>query len=484
LYREHYGYLKVMNSARLLGGRYEVGDVLGFGATAEVCEGWDTRLSRPVAIKLLRRGLSSQADVRQRFEIEARAAAALNHSNIVRVYDIGNHNETPFIVMERLPGDTLGDQIALGPLPQAQACAALRSVLAALAVAHDAGMLHRDIKPGNLLIAQSGTVKVADFGIVKTATSVHTTTGHIVGTLAYMSPDRVGGKPASVDDDLYAVGVVGYEALTGRKPFSQEDIMPLAQAIIEGCPPPVKELRPDIDPALADVIERAMSPDPLRRFGSADAMRRALIGEKIALVSPVPAISHARSPRVFGISRLQSSPAVTAVSAASVERSPRLALNVAGSAGVLGAMALAALAFTSNPSSTTPATAPGSFSVSTPAPSPIGVTEIPRSTAPTVPPSPVPVVVLAEVEEPSPTRTAEKATPRELRDIGNSFNGAGSGSSSSNGNGHANVSHGNVSHGTDNGNINGARGVGDRKTGNGNNGQGNGNGKKENSKPK
>ena len=282
-----------MNSAGLLGGRYEVRDVLGFGATAEVCDGWDTRLSRPVAIKLLRRGLSSQADVRQRFEIEARAAAALNHPNIVRVYDIGNHNETPFIVMERLPGDTLGDQIALGPLPQAQVCAALRSVLAALAVAHDAGMLHRDIKPGNLLLAPSGTVKVADFGIVKTAASVHTTTGHIVGTLAYMSPDRVSGKPASVDDDLYAVGVVGYEALTGRKPFSQEDIMPLAHAIIEGRPPPLKELRPDIDPALADVIERAMSPDPLRRFGSADAMRRALSGEKIALVSPVPAIAHA-----------------------------------------------------------------------------------------------------------------------------------------------------------------------------------------------
>ena len=288
-----------MNGVGLLGGRYEVRDVLGFGATAEVCDGWDTRLSRPVAIKLLRRGLSSQADVRQRFEIEARAAAALNHPNIVRVYDIGNHNETPFIVMERLPGDTLGDQIALGPLPQAQVCAALRSVLAALAVAHDAGMLHRDIKPGNLLIAPSGTVKVADFGIVKTAASVHTTTGHIVGTLAYMSPDRVSGKPASVDDDLYAVGVVGYEALTGRKPFSQEDIMPLAHAIVEGRPPPLKELRPDIDPALADVIERAMSPDPLRRFGSADAMRRALIGEEIALVSPVPAIAHGRSPRVL-----------------------------------------------------------------------------------------------------------------------------------------------------------------------------------------
>jgi len=461
-----------MNGAGLLGGRYEVRDALGFGATAEVCDGWDTRLGRPVAIKLLRRGLSSQADVRQRLEIEARAAAALNHPNIVRVYDIGNQDETPFIVMERLPGDTLGDQIALGPLPQAQVYAALRSVLAALVVAHDAGMLHRDIKPGNLLLAPSGTVKVADFGIVKTAASVHTTTGHIVGTLAYMSPDRVSGKPASVDDDLYAVGVVGYEALTGRKPFPQEDIMPLAQAIIEGRPPPVKELRPDIEPALADVIERAMSPDPLRRFGSADVMRRALNGEKIAFVSPVSAMAGGRSPRVFGSSRLLRSPAVTAESAASVKRSPRLAFNVAGSAALLGAMALAVLALTSTPSSTTPATAPGNFSVSTPEPSPIGVTEIPQLPAPSVAPSSVPVVVLAEVDEPSPTRTVEKATPREIRDIGNSFIGGGPGTSTN----------GNVSHGTDNGNINGARDVGDKKTGNGNNGNGKGN--RGNGKPK
>jgi len=463
----------------LLGGRYEVRDVLGFGATAEVCDGWDTRLSRPVAIKLLRQGLSSQADVRQRFEIEARAAAALNHPNIVRVYDIGNHNDTPFIVMERLPGDTLGDQIALGPLPQAQVRAALCGVLAALAVAHDAGMLHRDIKPGNLLIAPSGTVKVADFGIVKTAASVHTTTGHIVGTLAYMSPDRVSGKPASVDDDLYAVGVVGYEALTGEKPFWQEDIMPLAHAIVEGRPPPLKELRPDIDPAFADVIERAMSPDPLQRFGSADAMRRALNGEQIAFVSPVPAIAHGRSPRLLKVRR-KSSPVVNAVSAASVKHSPERVLKVAGSGVVLGAMALAVLAFTSDPPSTTPTTAPGTFSVSTPVPSPIGVTEVPP-TAPSVPPSPLPVVVFVEAEQPSPTRVVEQARPPELRRTGSAFSGGGSGS------GGGGNDYGIVRGGDQNGTINGARGAGDRKTGNGNNGNGNNgnaNGNAGNGKPK
>ncbi|MBY0291065.1 MAG: protein kinase, partial [Mycobacteriaceae bacterium] len=320
----------------------------------------------------------------------------------------------------------------------------------------------------NLLIAPSGTVKVADFGIVKTAASVHTTTGHVVGTLAYMSPGRVSGKPASVDDDLYAVGVVGYEALTGQKPFSQEDIMPLAHAIVEGRPPALKELRPDIDPVLADVIERAMSPDPLRRFGSADAMRRALIGEEIALVSPVPAIAHGRSPRALRVRR-KSSPVVNAVSTASVKGSPGRALKVGGSGVLLGAMALAVLAFSSNPSSTTPTTAPGNFSVSTPVPSTIVVTEVLRPTAPTVPPSPVPVVVLAEVEQPSPTPTVEQATPTKVRRTGTSSSGGGSGNSGS-GNGY-----GNVSRGDDNGNINGPRGAGDRQSGNGNNGNGNGN---------
>jgi len=463
LFCENSGYFTIMDSAGLLGGRYEVRDVLGFGATAEVCDGWDTRMSRPVAVKLLRRGLSAQPAVRQRFQVEARAAAALNHPNIVRVYDIGNHEDTPFIVMERLSGETFGDQIARGPLPESQVRAVLHSVLAALSVAHDAGMLHRDIKPGNLLLTPSGTVKVADFGIVKTAASVHTTTGHIVGTLAYMSPDRVGGRPASVADDLYAVGVVGYEALTGRKPFPQEDIMPLALAISEGRRPSVEELCPDIDPSLADVIERAMSPDPLRRFGSADAMRRALngeTGEGIALERPVPATAYAASP-------------------ASVKRSPRRALEVAGSAIALGAMALAVLAFTSDPSST-PATAPGNFSVSTPAPSPIGLTEVPRSTAPTAPSGSAPVVVLAEAERPAPTQTVERATPREVRVSGSRFSGGGPSNTSVAGGG------GNLIHDDNRANLNRPRGSSAGKAGsaNGDGNKGRANGNRANGKPK
>jgi serine/threonine-protein kinase len=402
-----------MHGPALLGGRYEVRDVLGFGGMAEVRDGWDSRLDRAVAIKLLHPGLSAQADIRKRFKIEACAAAALNHPNIVRVYDFGEQDGTPFIVMERLPGDTLGDQIAIGPLPQSQVHSALQSVLAALTAAHSAGMLHRDIKPGNILLAQCGGVKVADFGIVKAPGSVHTTTGQLVGTLAYLSSDRVAGNPACVSDDLYAAGVVGYEALTGRKPFSQEEIAPLARAIIEDDPPPLGGLRPDLDPAFAEVIERAMSRDPVQRFRSAEAMGNALNGIRFhdATTRPIEIASHARPPTIV----------------MNAERDPSSARTrkVAGSAALLGAMAVAAVGFALDTPSTARPTAPEAVSVSTPVPAPITATPVPSPVVGPLPASPV----------------VEQATQQETPSNGNrkgngNGNGNGNGRSSGHGNGH------------------------------------------------
>jgi len=267
-----------MQAPEVLGGRYELRGVLGRGGMAEVRDGWDIRLDRPVAVKLLYPAFTTQPDNRMRFEVEARAAAALNHPHIVSVHDSGEHRGTPYIVMERLSEQTLADVIARGPMPQPQVRSILDDVLSALAAAHAAGILHRDIKPANILFSALGDTKVADFGIAKSAGTTHTLTGQIVGTMAYLSADRIAGRPASVADDLYAVGVVGYEALAGRRAFPQENLAELARAVAEDTPPPLVALRPDVDPALAAVIERAMAHESHRRFGSANEMRAALAG--------------------------------------------------------------------------------------------------------------------------------------------------------------------------------------------------------------
>ena len=285
-----------MQAPEVLGGRYELRGVLGRGGMAEVRDGWDIRLDRPVAVKLLYPVFTTQPDNRMRFEVEARAAAALNHPHIVSVHDSGEHAGTPYIVMERLSGQTLADVIAQGPLPQPQVRSILDDVLSALAAAHAAGILHRDIKPANILFSTSGHTKVADFGIAKSAGTAHTLTGQIVGTMAYLSADRIAGRPASVADDLYAVGVVGYEALAGRRAFPQENLAELARAVAEDTPPPLAMLRPDVDPALASVIERAMARDPAWRFGSANEMRAALAGRIGAPARPATRVLAAPLP--------------------------------------------------------------------------------------------------------------------------------------------------------------------------------------------
>jgi len=265
------------------GGRYELRGLLGRGGMAEVRDGWDLKLSRSVAIKLLYPETDARPDARPRFEAEARAAAQLIGRHVVVVHDVGEHHGTPFIVMERLPGVSLADHIARGPLPPAFVQAVLDGVLDALAEAHNVGILHRDIKPGNILFTATGEPKLADFGIAKTSETAYTRAGEIVGTMAYLSPDRLSSKPATVADDLYAVGVVGYEALTGGRPFPQKELVPLAHAILHETPPPVTALRPDVPVALVSAIERAMAREPAQRFDDANAMRAALVSP-----NPIP----------------------------------------------------------------------------------------------------------------------------------------------------------------------------------------------------
>lgn len=348
---------------------------------AEVRDGWDTRLDRPVAIKLLYPVFSTQPDNRRRFEVEARAAAALNHPHIVCVHDSGEHDGTPYIVMERLSGETLADVIAAGPMPQQRVRAVLDDVLSALVAAHAAGILHRDIKPGNILFSDLGVTKVADFGIAKSGAAVHTLAGQVFGTMAYLSAERIAGKPATASDDLYAVAVVGYEALAGRRPYPQENLPELARAIAQDIPQPLSVVRPDVEPAVIAVIERAMARDPQWRFGSADEMRAALAGRVAAPVGSRPPTMVLANPLP--------DPTTMAVVAPVRRSRSRMLLGLAAAAA---AIVIAVAAFIADSASRAPVPEPASTSTSVPAPMP---------TPSLLPPPPT---TTAQVEQPNPKK--------------------------------------------------------------------------------
>ena len=240
-----------------------MGELLGRGGMSEVYAAEDERLRRTVAVKLLRPELAARDDVRMRFEVEARSAAGLAHPHVVAVYDTGEDDGLPFIVMERLPGETLGDRIAAGPVDQGWLRDRVLEVLSALGTAHAAGIVHRDVKPGNILIAADGRAKIADFGIAKSLEPLPdevelTGTNLLVGTPAYVAPERMAGNPATPASDLFSLGLVLYEAAAGGRP-ADGVTLPLG-----------------IDPSLSAAIDRALRPNPTERFASAEEMAAAL----------------------------------------------------------------------------------------------------------------------------------------------------------------------------------------------------------------
>jgi serine/threonine protein kinase len=277
-------------NVRTLAGRYELGPLLGRGGMGEVREATDRRLDRAVAVKILRHDLAEQPRARRRFEAEAHAAARLLHPNVVMVFDSGEDDDIPFLVMERLPGRTLADELLRGPADVDRVRDVAREILAALGAAHAAGVIHRDIKPGNVLLTADGHVKVGDFGIAKTVDDPDQThTVELVATPAYLAPERLAGEPASKQSDLYSVGVLLYEALVGRRPFAGDTSVAMMRAIEQGSPTPIASAaEPRTIPVeVVTAIERAMARDPHQRFDSAEAMAGALEQPPSLVTEPI-----------------------------------------------------------------------------------------------------------------------------------------------------------------------------------------------------
>ena len=277
-------------TGRLLGGRYEVREVIGRGGMADVYLGVDARLGRQVALKILKSTLSSDPTFRNRFRLEAMSASKMSHPSIVRVFDAGDEDNgpdgetppgstTPYIVMEHVEGHLLSTLMRQGKLEERHILKVADGVLTALEVSHKAGIVHRDIKPANIMISGDGTVKVMDFGIaraVSDATGNLEQTTSILGTALYISPEQAKGEEPDTRTDLYSLGVVMYELLAGSPPFTSESPVSIAYKHISEEPRPLREVNPGVSEDVALIVEAAMKKELQERFPTAQAFRAAI----------------------------------------------------------------------------------------------------------------------------------------------------------------------------------------------------------------
>ncbi|MDP9440956.1 MAG: Stk1 family PASTA domain-containing Ser/Thr kinase [Actinomycetota bacterium] len=267
-------------SQQVFSGRYEILRHLARGGMAEVFVAHDLMLDRRVALKVLFPELSTDRNFVERFRREAQAAANLSHPNIVSIYDWGEEDGTYFIVMEFIEGRTLGQIIRQeGPLVADRAAEIGADVAAALSFAHRSGVVHRDVKPGNVLISPSGQVKVTDFGIARAANSDQdlTQTGAVMGTATYFSPEQAQGHRVDPRSDVYSLGVVLYEMVAGRAPFAGDNPMAIAYKHVREQPVPPRQVNPDVPEAFEAIVLQAMAKNPNDRYTSADELRQDLL---------------------------------------------------------------------------------------------------------------------------------------------------------------------------------------------------------------
>ncbi len=278
--------------------RFEVGEQIGSGGMATVCRATDRRLRREVVIKRLHPHLASAWEASERFKHEALAAAALSHPGVVQVFDAGEDEQGPYIVMEFVEGGTLGSLLQgegrLAPIRAAQIAA---QVAEALHHAHQRRVIHRDVKPNNILIDASGRVKLGDFGIARSLEATHglTGTGTLIGTVGYMAPERASGEEATPASDIYSLGVVLYRMLTGVAPFTADSPVAVAVAHVTSHPEPPSRLAP-IPLELESVVVQAMAKNPNERFASAGQMAEALHAWLAAATSEQPPAEAIRGP--------------------------------------------------------------------------------------------------------------------------------------------------------------------------------------------
>jgi eukaryotic-like serine/threonine-protein kinase len=365
---------------QMLDGRYRVESLIARGGMAAVYLGTDTRLDRTVALKIMHADLASDEDFVRRFVGEARSVARLSHPNVVTVFDQGADGHSLYLAMEHVPGQTLRELLnERGQLSPREALDIMDGVLAGLAAAHDAGIAHRDVKPENVLLTDSGGVKVADFGLARLLAGVRQTkSGMIIGTAAYLAPEQVTGAAADARSDVYAAGVMLFELLTGRQPHTGDTPLAVAYKHVNEVVPPPSAVVPGLPPALDTLVALATSRDPELRPGDAGQFLRAAAGIRHSLLLDGAAAQAAGGVPVPAGAGFPAAPA------SDMPARPVTALHGAPVSGSLGARASDMPGAPASALPAAPAGAPGTGGESTP---PAGLVVPPRAW-PGAPPGP------------------------------------------------------------------------------------------------